>query len=85
VIKTARARTDTSEIAADIIAAVNRLRPIASQADESAWAEVETFIAIALKVFAKTNTSKLRDAARTVEIHARMNNIECLQNDDGQR
>jgi hypothetical protein len=82
VIKTARARTDTSEIAADIVAAVNRLRLVASQADESAWAEIETFIAIALKVFAKTNPSKLRDAARTVEIHARINNIECL--DDGE-
>jgi hypothetical protein len=80
----ARARTDVSEIAADIVAAVNRLRPVASQADESAWAEVETFIAIALKVFAKTNPSKLRDAARTVEIHARMNNIECLD-DEGQK
>jgi hypothetical protein len=81
---TARARTDTTEIAADIVAAVNRLRPVASQADESAWAEVETFIAIALKIFAKTNPSKLRDAARTVEIHARMNNIECLD-DEGQK
>jgi hypothetical protein len=80
----ARARTDTTEIASDIVAAVNRLRPVASQADESAWAEVETFIAIALKVFAKTNPSKLRDAARTVEIHARMNNIECLD-DEGQK
>jgi hypothetical protein len=82
---TARARTNTSEIAADIVAAVIRLRPVASQADESAWAEVETFIAIALKVFAKTNPSKLRDAARTVEIHARMNNIECLNDDEGQK
>ncbi len=81
-MKTARARTDTSEIAAGIVAAVNRLRPVASQADESAWSEVETFIAIALKVFAKTNPSKLRDAARTVEIHARINNIECLKDDE---
>jgi hypothetical protein len=81
---TARARTDTSEIATDIVAAVIQLRPVASQADESAWAEVETFIAIALKVFAKTNPSKLRDAARTVEIHARMNNIECMD-DEGKK
>ena len=80
-MRTARARTDTTEIAADITAAVSRLRPIASQADEHAWAEVETFIAIALKVFAKTNPSKLRDAARTVEIHARINDIECLGED----
>ena len=77
-MKTARARTDTSEIAAGIVAAVNRLRPVASQTDKNAWAEIETFISVALKVFAKTNSSKLRDAARTVEIHARINNIECL-------
>ena len=80
-MRTARARTDTTEIAADITAVVSRLRQIASQADEHAWAEVETFIAIALKVFAKTNPSKLRDAARTVEIHARLNSIECIDED----
>ena len=74
----ARARTDTREIASDIRAAVERLRPVLAAEDQAAWAEVETFIAIALKVFAKTNPSKLRDAAMAVEIHARMTGIECL-------
>jgi hypothetical protein len=31
-------------------------------------AEIETFVAVALEVFKKTNPSKLRDAAKTVEI-----------------
>jgi len=31
-------------------------------------AEIETFVAVALEVFKKTNPSKLREAARTVEI-----------------
>ena len=51
-------------------------------ADEVVAAEVPVeFVAVALKVFAKTNPSKLRDAARTVEIHARINDIECLGED----
>jgi hypothetical protein len=81
-VKRARARTDTSQIAADIIAAVERLRPVASAADEEAWAEVETFVAVALKVMSRTNPSKVRDAARTIEIHARLNGIECLDDDE---
>ena len=74
-----QSRTNISEIAADIVSAVDRLRPIAAQTDERAWAEIETFIAIALKVFSKTNPSKLRDAARTIEIQARLKNVECLE------
>lgn len=31
-------------------------------------AEIETFVAVALEVFRKTNPSKLRDAARIVEL-----------------
>jgi len=31
-------------------------------------AEIETFVAVALEVFKKTNPSKLREAARTVEL-----------------
>lgn len=37
-----------------------------------AWAKVETFIAIAMRVFAKTNTSKLRSETVTVELAARL-------------
>lgn len=37
-----------------------------------AWAKVETFIAVAMRVFAKTNTSKLRSETVTVERAARL-------------
>jgi hypothetical protein len=73
-----RARTETSTIATDIVAAVGRLRPVAASHDEAAWAEIETFIAISLRVLAKTNPSKVRDAAMAVEIQARMKGIEVL-------
>jgi hypothetical protein len=38
---------------------------------ERAWAGVETFCAVALRIIAKTNPSKIRDEARTTEIGAR--------------
>ena len=80
-MKGARARTDTAVIATNIVAAVERLRPVAAAHDQDAWAEIETFIAVALRVMAKTNPSKVRDAAMTIEIQARIKGIECL--DDG--
>ena len=73
-----RARTDTTTIATDIVAAVERLRPVAAPYDEAAWAEVETFIAISLRIMSKTNPSKVRDAAMAVEIQARMKGIDVL-------
>ena len=39
---------------------------------DTALCSVETFCAVALRVMAKTNPSKVRDCARTVEIKARM-------------
>lgn len=40
--------------------------------DEEAMAGVETFVEIALGVFAQTNPSKLREVMRRVEIQARL-------------
>lgn len=37
-----------------------------------AWAEVESFIAVAFRVFAKTNTSKLRSETTNIEMAARL-------------
>lgn len=54
----------------DIVRVIGRLRA-GSQSDED-WALLETFIAISLRVMAKTNFSKLRDETRTVEISARL-------------
>lgn len=35
-----------------------------------AWAGIETFVNVALRVFAKTNPSKIRSEALTVNIHS---------------
>jgi hypothetical protein len=43
-----------------------------------AMAGVESFIAIALRVFAQTNSSKLREVMRLVEIQARMDGREVI-------
>lgn len=39
-------------------------------------AEIETFVAIALEVMKKTNISKLREAAMTVELRYHMKGLE---------
>lgn len=46
---------------------------------DRAWAGMETFCAISLRLMAKTNPSKLRDVMRTVEISALMNGVEILE------
>lgn len=43
-----------------------------------AMASLETFVAISLRVMAKTNASKLIDVMRTVEIVAYMGNKEVM-------
>jgi hypothetical protein len=77
-----RARTDITEIRADIVSAIKRIKPLLNLQDpqvESDWAQVETFTAIALAVLAKTNPSKIKSEALTVEIRARMDGKECLE------
>ncbi len=48
-------------------------------ATDAAMAHVESFCAIAVRVFAKTNPSKIRSEALTVEISARLAGRECLE------
>lgn len=78
-----RAKTDVAEIRQDLVAALDVIRPQLNLADdpalEAAWAEVETFCAVSLRVLARTNPSKVRSEAMTVEIHARMDGRECLE------
>lgn len=50
-----------------------------SNPPEEAMASLETFVAIALRVFAKTNSSKLKDVMRIVEIQARMDGKEVYE------
>lgn len=54
------------------------VRPLA-QHEEEAWAGIETFISIALRVFAETNPSKLREIMRLEEIKARMDGREVIE------
>jgi hypothetical protein len=77
-----RARTDVTEIRADIVSAIKRIKPLLNLQDpqvESDWAQIETFTAISLAVLAKTNPSKIKSEAMTVEIRARMDGKECLE------
>lgn len=43
-----------------------------NEEEGAALASVETFVAIALRVFSTTNASKIKDAMMAVEIQARM-------------
>lgn len=78
-----RARSDVAEIDADITEAITTLRealqPMEGSAEDTALCSVETFIVIALRVFAKTNPSKLRSETRTVEIKARLDGIPVVR------
>ncbi len=76
-------KTDIRSIDADITAslavirgALWRLKMCAPLVDwppiDDAMVTVETFAAVALRVFAKTNPSKVRSEARNVEIQARL-------------
>ena len=76
-------RSDVTEIDDDITEAVqvlrNALQPVDGSEVDTALCSVETFIVIALRVFAKTNPSKLRSETRTVEIKARMDGIPVVR------
>jgi hypothetical protein len=50
-----------------------------SEQGEHALAHLETFAAISIRVMRQTNPSKLRDAARTEEIAARVQGREVLE------
>lgn len=67
-----RARTDISEISRDLVASIEHFRPHCVAIYEDRWATIETFVAVALRVMARTNPSKIRDAAMVEEIKARM-------------
>jgi len=74
-----RARTNITDIAADIVRDLGVLREaLAPQMHEveDAWATVETFIAISLRLMAKTNPSKIKSVAMTVEIQSLIEKAE---------
>lgn len=77
-----RARPNIKEMQQDIIKAVMVIRDavdLSKPENDDAMAQIETFCAVALRVFAKTNPSKLRDAAMVEEIKARLEGREVLE------
>lgn len=63
-----RAKTDITQISNDLLDAWEKVKAHAPAELEDQVAEIETFMAIALRVIAKSNPSKVRDVAMTVEI-----------------
>ena len=82
-MKPARARSDVSSIEADLTAALrtvrDALKPEDGTAEDEAMCSIETFCAVALQVMRKTNPSKLRDEARTLEIRCRLDGVPVLR------
>jgi len=78
-----RNRSDVDSIDADLAHALKTLREKLYLPDGSpqdiALCEIETFCAVAIRVMRKTNPSKLRSEARTVEIKARLDGIPVLR------
>jgi hypothetical protein len=78
-------RTDMDETARELAQELTHLRERLEAADlldattDYALCSVETYCAVALRVMKKTNPSKIRDCARTVEIKARMDGIEIVR------
>ena len=76
-------RSDVTEIDADVTEAISVLRealePKEGSVEDTALCSVETFIVVALRVFAKTNPSKLRSEVRTVELKARLDGIPVVR------
>lgn len=72
-------RSNIDAMKADLLAALTAVRDRLDPDLEDEWAQIETFCAIALRVFAKTNPSKLRDAAMIEEIKARLDGREVLE------
>ena len=71
-----RARTDLDDIEASVANDLKAIRDALNQADgtpaDEAMCGVEMFCAIALRVMRKTNPSKVRSEARTMEIRMRI-------------
>ena len=71
-----RAATDMAQVEADITDCLRVIRdcmqPVDDTREDYALCALECFVDIALRVMRKTNPSKIRSVAMTVEIQARM-------------
>lgn len=69
--RTPRARTDTKQMREDVIEDLRVIRDkldLNDPAVSDAWAGIETFCSISLRIIAKTNPSKVRSEAVTTEL-----------------
>ena len=71
-----RARSDMRQVDADITDCLRVIRecmkPVDDTREDYALCALECFVDVALRVMAKTNPSKIRSVAMTVEIKARL-------------
>ncbi len=74
-----RARSDIAAMQADLVEALSEVRGLITTEHEVAWAQIETFCAIAIRIISKTNPSKVRDAAMAEEIKARIDGREVIE------
>jgi len=77
-----RSKTDIGTIQGELLRSFAVIRSQVNLLDpevESAMAEIETFCAIAVRVMAKTNPSKIRDVAMTLEIQARIHGKKVIE------
>lgn len=78
-----RAQTDMDQVDTDLAAHLKTLRaalaPVDGSSEDYAMCAVETFCCIAIRVMRKTNPSKVRSEARTVEIKARLDGVPVIR------
>jgi hypothetical protein len=78
-----RAYSDMKTVEAELAEHLKTVRaaldPKDGTREDYALCAVETFADVALRVMRKTNPSKIRDAAMTVEIKARLDGIEVIR------
>ena len=78
-----RAFTDMDETARELDVHLQALRdhikPQDGTPEDTALCSIETFCAVALRVMRKTNPSKVRSEARTVEIAARIAGVPVIR------
>lgn len=81
--KYVRARANMAEVAAQLVQDFRVLRealgPDMSPEVDEALAGIETHCAVSIRVMAKTNPSKIRDAAMAEEIKARIEGREVIE------
>lgn len=65
-----RAKTNVTEIAVGVLNDLDEIRAMLPPGaeDSEAWKGIETFAALALRIIAKTNPSKVRSEAMTLSI-----------------